>query len=152
MNVRLRTARLEDRDALIELQRRASLANPEDREAILAHPDAIDIPPGQFEAGNVLVAELDGAAVGFAALFIRPDRQAELDGLFVEPTHWKAGIGRTLVRAAEERAREHGADSLHVIGHPNANGFYSHVGFAALGEIPTRFGPGRRFVRHLTEG
>lgn len=150
MALRLRTARVEDRDELIELQRRASLANPEDREAILAHPDAIDIPPGQFEAGDVIVAEEGGAALGFTAMFVRPDGQVELDGLFVDPDHWKAGVGRALIRAAENRAREHGANSLHVIGNRDAGGFYTRVGFKALGEIPTRFGSGRRFIRDLS--
>lgn len=151
MTLRLRTACVDDRDGLIELQRRASLANPEDREAILAHPEAVDIPPGQFEAGDVIVAEQDGVPLGFAALFVRPDGQVELDGLFVEPAHWNAGIGRALVCAAEGRARDLGADSLHVISGPNADGFYARVGFTALGEIPTRFGSGRRFVLTLSE-
>jgi len=40
----IRTAGIADKIALEDLQRRASLNNPGDRQALLDHPDAIEVP------------------------------------------------------------------------------------------------------------
>ena len=52
-SVTIRPARVDEQPALESLQRRASLANPGDREALLAHPEAIALPVEQLEAGAV---------------------------------------------------------------------------------------------------
>lgn len=41
---------------LERLQRRASLANERDRDALLAHPDAIEVPLEQIAGGRVFVS------------------------------------------------------------------------------------------------
>jgi len=138
----IRPALLSERADLIELQRRASLANPGDRDALLAHPEAVDTPMEQFADGNVLVASDGDTLLGFSAIYIRDDGNAELDGLFVEPAGWKRGIGRRLVEAAAARAASHGAERLHVVGNPHAEGFYKRVGFVVVGTFATQFGPG----------
>jgi GNAT superfamily N-acetyltransferase len=79
------------------LQWRASLNNPGDRDALLAHPDAINLPVDQIEDGGVFVAEELGSIQGFAAIVPREDGDIELDALFVEPTSWRRGIGRALL-------------------------------------------------------
>ena len=50
LNIRL--ARPEERDALEELQLRASLALDEYREQLLAEPDAVEFPAEQFIYGR----------------------------------------------------------------------------------------------------
>jgi N-acetylglutamate synthase-like GNAT family acetyltransferase len=142
MNVTVRPARRSERLELEGLQRRASLKNPGDREAILAHPDAIQIPDAQIEKGQVFVAEQDGSISGFAAILPRDDGDIELDGLFVEPVHWKMGIGRILICDCFGRAKQLGAKNLYVTGNPHAEGFYTSCGFVIYGTIDTRFGPG----------
>ena len=94
----IRPALHTERSCLEALQWRASLANAGDRDSLLAHPDAIALPVQQIGDGHVFVAERDGAIVGFAAVLPRPDGDAELDALFVEPSLWKAGVGRLLER------------------------------------------------------
>jgi Acetyltransferase (GNAT) family len=81
----IRAAVTSERKALEALQVRASRNNADDREALLANPDAIALPLEQIAGGLVFVAERDGAIVGFAAVLPRQDGGAELDGLFVEP-------------------------------------------------------------------
>ena len=137
----LRLARPEEHDELEDLQRRASLELEDYREQLLAHPDAIHLPPAQIANGQVIVAEFDGGIVGFAAVV-----GGELDGLFVEPDMWGGGIGRALVDAAAHQARRKGL-SLTVIANPAARGFYESCGFTAEGEEQTRFGPGLRMSR-----
>jgi len=135
MSLRIRTARLLEHRALEALQMRASLANADDREALLANPDAVQIPLEQFSEGMVFVAELDGSVVGFAALEWRADGQADLDGLFVEPAMQRRGIGQSLLRHCVEAARSHGSTSLHVVGNPHAEHSYRSCGFESLGSV-----------------
>jgi GNAT superfamily N-acetyltransferase len=147
--VSIRPARPDEHTMLESLQRRASLNNPGDRDAILANPDAIDLPIEQITDGCVFVAEGDGVVAGFAAVVPRPDGDAELDALFVEPHLWKHGIGRQLVNHTAEVARMRTARFLHVIGNPHAEGFYVSCGFRVTGTIETRFGVGLLMQRPL---
>ena len=137
----IRLARPEEREDLEALQRRASLALPEYRAQLNAHPDAIDLPAEQIAKGQVLVAERDGEVAGFAALV-----DGELDGLFVEPELWRRGIGTALVNEAAHEARRNGL-SLAVTAGPSAREFYESCGFSVEGEAQTRFGPALRMSR-----
>ena len=138
----VRPALPEERAALEALQWRASLMWEEDRDALLAHPDAITLPVAQIGEGRVVVAEMENKAVGFAVMLPRPDGDADLDGLFVEPAIWRAGIGRRLVREVEIIAARANAGFLYVVTNHRAQGFYAACGFALIGEEPTRFGIG----------
>lgn len=138
----IRPARTDEQEMLESLQRRASLSNPGDRDALLANPDAIALPIEQIAEGCVFVAERDGTVVGFAAVIPRPDGGAEVDALFVEPHLWKQGIGRGLVDHIADVARARAASFLHVVGNPHAEGFYVSCGFRATGTVETRFGIG----------
>jgi GNAT superfamily N-acetyltransferase len=139
--ITLRLARPEEHAELEELQRRASLELSDYREQLLADPDAIHLPPAQIANGQVIVAELGGDIAGFAAVV-----GGELDGLFVEPDLWGAGIGRALVDAATHEARQRGL-ALTVIANPRAKGFYESCGFSVEGEEQTRFGPALRMSK-----
>jgi GNAT superfamily N-acetyltransferase len=135
-----RPAAASEREALEALQWRASLANEGNREALLANPDAIELPLNQILAGQVFVAERAGVTLGFAAILPREDGATELDGLFVEPDAWKQGIGRLLVEHCAAAARAGGSATLHVVGNPHAEGFYHACGFVRVGTVQTRFG------------
>jgi len=137
----IRIARPEERDALEDLQRRASLALPDYREQLLANPDAIHLPAAQVANGQVMVAELEERVAGFAAIV-----GGELDGLFVEPELWRKGVGARLVEAAVHEARRKGL-ALTVIANPTARGFYERCGFVLEGKADTRFGPALRMSR-----
>ena len=141
----IRLARLDEREALEALQWRASLALEEHREQLEANPDAVELPIEMIERDEVFVAEVEGHIAGFAVLFIG-DEEAELDGLFVEPEHWREGIGAALVDLATHEARKRGL-SLMVIANPSAREFYEKCGFAVEGEAQTRFGPALRMSK-----
>lgn len=140
LNIRL--ARVEEHEALVALQVRASLANEGDRAMLLAHLDEITFPIEQIARGEVFVAEAsDGAMLGFAAAPLREDGDVELDGLFVEPDAWKHGAGRALVEHVCAHARGRRAHAVHVVGNTHALGFYARLGFVQVGEEQTQFGP-----------
>jgi len=148
-NVEIRPAQGAERSFLEALQWRASLANAGDRDSLLENPDAIAVPVEQITDGHVLVAQCDGVIVGFAAVLPRPDGNAELDALFVEPTLWKRGVGRLLVEQCADVARRRASRILHVVGNPHAEGFYVACGFSTTGAVETRFGGGLAMQRAL---
>ena len=138
-----------ERSALEELQRRASLIWEEDREALLANPDAIELPLEQITDGRTIVAESSGGLLGFAVVLRREDGDAELDGLFVDPGQWRQGIGRALVEQAERIAARDGAANLWVIANTRALDFYHACGFIIVGEAATRFRPAPRMRKAI---
>jgi GNAT superfamily N-acetyltransferase len=147
--ITVRPAVVADQKALEALQWRASLNNPGDREALLANPDAIELPRSQIEGGGVFVAEAEGSVLGFAAILPRQDGDSELDALFVEPRAWRQGIGRVLVDHCCNAARSAGAASIHVVGNPHAEKFYYACGFTSAGTKQMRFGVGLLLKRAL---
>jgi GNAT superfamily N-acetyltransferase len=145
----IRAAVAAERSSLEALQWRASLANSGDRESLLANPDAIVLSIEQITDGHVFVAERGGVIVGFAAVLPRPDGNAELDALFVDPGLWKPGIGRSLVERCADVRRERGSPILHVVGNPHAEAFYLSCGFRTTETVETRFGAALAMERRL---
>jgi GNAT superfamily N-acetyltransferase len=138
-----------ERRALEDLQRRASLMWEEDRDALLANPDAIELPLEQILDGRAIVAENRGELLGFAVVLRREDGDAELDGLFVDPLQWRHGVGRALLEQAERIAVSDGSTSLWVTANTRALDFYGACGFVTVGEVATRFRPAPRMRKSI---
>lgn len=85
-----------------------------------------------------ILAEIDGSAVGFAAVRVVPsvfyaEPYAELTELYVEAAFRRQGVARALVAHAEQLAREAGANQLYLltgIDNEDAQQFYGAVGYA----------------------
>jgi GNAT superfamily N-acetyltransferase len=143
-----------ERDALEALQLRASLIWEEYRDDLAAHPDAIALTPGAIEQMRVRVATApgaaagiaDGGAIGFAEWSVVSDAQWELEGLFVEPSVMRRGIGGALLEDVLGLARDGGVRRLAVVAEPHAVAFYERCGFTCEGDVPTRFGPAVRMA------
>lgn len=151
-DLRIRFGRREERDALEAMQRRASLVWEDYREALLAHPEVIQLPLTQLEQRQVRVAEMADERVGFSVLLPHADGILELDGLFVEPTHWRLGIGRALIKDAVDAARAQDMRAIDVTANPRAEAFYVKVGFVGSGMAQTQFGSASRMRLVLVAG
>ena len=86
----------------------------------------------------LLACDGSGAPVGFAEVSVRPyaegctsTRVAYLEGWYVEPTARRAGVGRALVRAAEEWGRAQGCTEMGS--DAEAENAVSHGAHLALG-------------------
>lgn len=147
--MRIRDARSAEAPLLEDLQRRASDVWPEYRQALAAHPDAIELPASFVENGWVRVAvDHQDLAIGFSVVIPADASVHELDGLFVEPARMTQGVGRALVEDAAGRASAQGAQRLEVTA-GRAQAFYARVGFDLIGPAQTRFGPAVRMCREL---
>ena len=148
-DISIRLAHPNEHQVLEALMRRASLANEDDRSALLANPEVIALPIAEIAAGRVYIAARGADVVGFANILIRSNGEIDLDGLFVDPPLWKQGIGRALLEHCTEVARNRGAAALHVIGNPHAERFYLACGFFSNGLVKTQFGSGIHMQKYL---
>jgi GNAT superfamily N-acetyltransferase len=129
---------LDEIELLEALQRRTAMVSHH-RVQILAHPDAIEVPPKPVADGLVRVALVNGRIVGFSVVLPSANGLAELDGLFVEPEFMWRGIGRGLLKDAFSIARSAGVYRIEVTSNRHAIGFYENIGFVADGPIATQF-------------
>ncbi len=95
---------------------------------------------------EAIVAEVGGEIVGFCTLRPSPDEPheasngagavAEMPTLYVDPGHFRQGLGRALCDAGVDRARSLGFSELTLWVlevNENARGFYEAYGFTADG-------------------
>jgi putative acetyltransferase len=83
---------------------------------------------------TMLVAEHDGAVVGFASI-----KGTALHGLYVDPTTGR-GAGRVLLLAVEDEVRRRGASVLSLQATLNAVPFYRQHGFMRQDRSTVRSG------------
>ena len=76
---------------------------------------------------NGFVAEHDGRIVGFAALEVYSKKMAEIRSLAVDSSQQRSGIGRKLVTACVERARQQNV--LEVMAITSSDDFFKSCGF-----------------------
>ena len=73
------------------------------------------------------LAEVDGTIVGFAALEVYSKKLAEIRSLAVVPEYQRHGIGKRLVEACIDLARER--NILEVMAITSSEGFFQSCGF-----------------------
>lgn len=135
--ITIRPARPEDQPRLLHIMWQTVLDSESDREMLLARPELVQVPVEHLTPAAACVAEIGGTTAGFAIVLPRPDGQAELDGLFVNPALQRRGIGRALNAEAKRLARSMGAAELYVVANENALAFYNSVGFVEIGRADT---------------
>ena len=150
--VTIRPARLEDAEALAEIYITSaehhmrldpSMYTEPDHDAMVARYTRRI--PGRPDAA-ILVAEVGGEVIGWLEIILRQPTgeprmnreavQADID-LAVRPDHRGAGVGTSLVRAAEAWAVEHGAElvtlEVHVANVDAIRFYQERLGFRTTG-------------------
>lgn len=144
-DVIVRAARAADTDRIVEMVDKLA-AHHGDASGLTAEilrRDAFRTPPWL----HLLVAEVQGAPAGFAALYGVAQLQfgargMELHHLFVEDGYRGLGLGVALVEASADKARALLCRSLSVGTHPDnlkAQAFYLSLGFERRDSFPPRF-------------
>lgn len=97
------------------------------------------------ERRMVLIAELAGEPIGFVCAEQQPESASGvlLDNLHALPGYQGIGVGKLLMRAAQDWARAQGAAQLFLYvleGNKPAIGFYERQGWQCVGAEPDRMG------------
>ena len=92
-----------------------------------------------IEAHVMVVAERDGAAVGFGELDLQ---RGEIVAVYVVPEAVRTGVGAELLAHLEETARGAGMAQLTLCASLNAEAFYARHGWRAGGREKHRLTPG----------
>ncbi|HWK24958.1 MAG TPA: GNAT family N-acetyltransferase [Solirubrobacter sp.] len=137
----IRGVRADDVEALAGLF--ADWGHPQPAEMIAAQLELWSATP----CSAVLVEEVDGVVAGLVAVsatphLARPGRYARIVGLVVGDAFRRRGVGRALVAAAEERAREWGCDRLELTssrGRVEAHAFYPALGYEEQSRSHARY-------------
>lgn len=129
MQVRVRKARPDDAAVVADLV--TQLGYPSHSQQVLARWRALDVANQEL-----LVAEVGGAVVGLVHVnqwaTVLLDDAAEIVALVVDEARRSQGIGRALLQAAEEWARQRGCSTLYVrtnVMRQRAHEFYFENGF-----------------------
>src|SRR3954447_14438250 len=134
-----------DEPALARIFRAASLSNAGDRDALLAHPEALTLADDVLAGGRTLVAaSADGTVVGFARTRPADRGVLELDDLVVDPDAMGRGVARQLILRIVTEAAAEDVVRIDVTANCHARGFYRAVGFVTGAPVDTEFGPAQR--------
>ena len=107
--LQVRHAAADDLPALARIFRAASLSNAGDRDALLAHPEALILSAELLAGGRTRVAtDADGTVVGFAGTRPTGPGVLELDDLFVDPDADAHGGGAPADRPHRRGGRARG--------------------------------------------
>jgi GNAT superfamily N-acetyltransferase len=138
----IRTAEVDDADAVFALARSLAITFPIDRPGFDRGFGALAGTPG----AHLLVADLEGGVVGYLLGFVHPTFYANgpvawVEELLVQEGVRRRGLGALLMAAFEERARADGA-RLVALATTRAGAFYTAIGYARHAEY---------FRKHLSE-
>lgn len=131
-DITIREARAEDAQALARLNREEmGYDYPADK---TGEKLALLLESGR---DKILVAELDGAVAGYVHLngydVLYADHMKNIMGIAVSSSCRRMGIGRMLLAAAEDWARETGAKAVRLVsgeGRTGAHAFYRSLGYS----------------------
>jgi GNAT superfamily N-acetyltransferase len=141
----IRSARVEEAAALSDLCVRSKAVWGYDESFMALARGVLQVGVKQIAAGDVWVATMaDGSLAGVVALASgEQPGTLDLDKLFVEPRHIRAGFGRALLDHATREAKRRGATRLTILADPYAAPFYERNGARRIGEAPSDAIPGR---------
>jgi len=137
----IRGAKREEQRALTRLIVRATLHSGYDDAFIDRARPGLTISLNGIVTGNVQVAEQSGEVIGVVEVLSTVLQGIAVLGIFVDPAHWKKGVGRALFETAIARARTLKVGALMIYASPFAEGFYCRLGAIRIGEGPFVYSP-----------
>lgn len=106
----------------------------------------LTLTPEKLRVWTVWVAECVGELAGMIALAgDAPD--GELEDFMVEPSFQGRGVGAALMGVLIDECQSRGFERVCLDADPHAEAIYQKLGFATVGQSPSRSIPGRSLPR-----
>ena len=86
---------------------------------------------------NVYKLTVNNLIIGYYSYFFKDEKEIELDNLFILPEYIGKGLGKYLVLDFLNRIKDQKAERIILDSEPNAESFYSKMGFVKIGEFET---------------
>lgn len=86
---------------------------------------------------NVYKLTVNNLIIGYYSYVFKDEKEIELDNLFVLPEYIGKGLGKYLVLDFLSRIKDQKAERIILDSEPNAESFYSKMGFVKIGEFET---------------
>jgi len=139
----VRDATVEEQRELTQLCVRATIKTGYDEAFIDRVMPGLTITVPLIAGGCVQVAQREANQVVGVVTVTTTALQgiALLYGIYVEPAHWRRGVGRVLFGAAANRAKALKAGALMIYAEPSAESFYRRMGATRIGQGQFYYSP-----------
>jgi GNAT superfamily N-acetyltransferase len=97
----------------------------------------LTVTSGYIDANTVYKLSVENQIVGYYSFFNQDEKTVKLDNLFVLPEYIGKGLGRLLMEHFLLNIDKTNANKITLNSEPNAESFYSKLGFVKVGEIET---------------
>ncbi|MCV9930212.1 GNAT family N-acetyltransferase [Flavobacterium sp. LS1R49] len=130
-------ANITDHEILTEITKKSKAYWGYSAEQILQWDKNLTITQEYIKDNYVFKLLSEDLTIGYYSYFIEEKQNVILDNLFVRPEYIGKGFGKYLMDDFLNRIRESKFEKITLDSEPNAEAFYSKVGFVKVGEFET---------------
>jgi ribosomal protein S18 acetylase RimI-like enzyme len=130
-------ANITDHEILTEITKKSKAYWGYSAEQILQWDKNLTITQEYIKDNYVFKLLNKDLTIGYYSYFIEEKQNVILDNLFIRPEYIGKGFGKYLMDDFLNRIRESKFEKITLDSEPNAEAFYSKVGFVKVGEFET---------------
>lgn len=130
-------ASTKDHEILTEITKKSKAYWGYSEEQILKWSNNLTITQDYLKDNDVFKLINDNKIVGYYSYIIEEEKNVILDNLFVLPEYIGKGLGKYLMTDFLNRMKENQIRKITLDSEPNAELFYSKMGFVKIGEFET---------------
>lgn len=130
-------ANITDHEILTEITKKSKAYWGYSAEQILQWDKNLTITQEYIKDNYVFKLLSEDLIIGYYSYFIEEKKNVKLDNLFVRPEYIGKGFGKYLIDDFLSRIREGKFEKVILDSEPNAEAFYSKLGFVKVGEFET---------------
>ncbi|KIC02502.1 hypothetical protein OA88_08715 [Flavobacterium sp. JRM] len=130
-------ANITDHEILTEITKKSKAYWGYSAEQILQWDENLTITQEYIKDNYVFKLLSEDLTIGYYSYFIEEKQNVILDNLFIRPEYIGKGFGKYLMDDFLNRIRESKFEKIILDSEPNAEAFYSKLGFEKVGEFET---------------
>lgn len=133
----IRKADIADNEILTEITKKSKAYWGYSAEQILSWDENLTISQEYIRDHNVFKLVNENSIIGYYSYVFRDGKNVEMDNLFILPEYIGKGFGKYLFLDFLNKMKEAKIEKIQLDAEPNAERFYSKMGFVKIGEFET---------------